>query len=75
MVEDENDEICMFDFTGGHLLHRISNVLTWRTIEQSRVNVELVSLSRAQNGGKETMNVMAENSKKVEVTYMTIVDT
>jgi hypothetical protein len=75
LVEDENDEICMFDLSYRHLLDRISNGVTLRTIEQSRVNAELVSLARALNGGKETTIVRAENSKKIEVTYTTIVDT
>jgi hypothetical protein len=75
LVEDMNDEICMFNFTGGLLLERILNEVTWRTIQQSRVSAELVSLARALNGGIEFMNVTAENSKKIEVTYTTIVDT
>jgi hypothetical protein len=35
----------------------------------------LVSLASALNGGKETMIVTAENSKKNEVTYTTIANT
>jgi hypothetical protein len=61
----------MFDFTGGHLLDKISNVVTWSTIEQSReqsrVNAELVSLASALNGGKVAI-LRTENLKKIEVT-------
>ncbi len=49
-VEDENDEICMFNFTNGYLPDRISSDITWTKIKQSRVNAELVSLARALNG-------------------------
>jgi hypothetical protein len=72
LVEDENDEICMFNFTNRYLPGRIFSDITWTIIEQSRVNTELVSLASALNGGKETMIITAENSKKIEVTYTTI---
>jgi hypothetical protein len=29
LVEDENDEICMFDFTNGRLENRISGDIKW----------------------------------------------
>jgi hypothetical protein len=32
-VEDENDEICMFDFTNGRLPDRISSDITWTKIK------------------------------------------
>jgi hypothetical protein len=61
----------MFDFTGGHLLDKISNVVTWSTIEQSReqsrVNAESVSLASALNGGKVAI-LRTENLMKIEVT-------
>jgi hypothetical protein len=37
-VEDENDEICMFNFTNRYLPGRISSDISWMIIEQSRVN-------------------------------------
>jgi hypothetical protein len=75
LVEDENNKFCMFNFTGGHFLDIISSGVQCSVIEQSRVNAELISLGCALNGGKETMIAKAENSKKIEVTYMTIADT
>jgi hypothetical protein len=39
------------------------------------VNAELVSLASALNGGKKTMILWTESSKKIEVTYTTIADT
>jgi hypothetical protein len=75
LVEDENDKICINNFTGRHLLDRISNDLIWRTIEQSRMNAQLASLASALNGGNNTMDVTAESSKKIEVSYTTIADT
>jgi hypothetical protein len=39
------------------------------------VNVELVSLAMALNGDKQIVFLRNENSKKIEVTYMTIEDT
>jgi hypothetical protein len=75
LVEDENDEICMFDLTYEHLLDRISSDITWTTGKQSRVNAELVSLARALNGDKETLFLRTENSKQIEVTSTTIADT
>ncbi len=76
LVEDENDKICTNDFTGRHLLDRICNDLIWRTIEQSRMNAQLVSLATTLNGGNNTMNIItAESSKKIEVSYTTIADT
>ncbi len=74
LVEDENDDICMFDFTYG-LLDRISSEITWTIIDQSRMNAELVSLARALNGDKEAVFLRTESSKKIEVTYTTIADT
>ncbi len=74
-VEDENDEICLFNFTNGYLPERISSDITWTKIKQSRANAELVSLARALNGDKETVFLRTENSKIIEVTYMTIADT
>jgi hypothetical protein len=32
LVEDENDEICMFDFTNRYLPDRISSDITWTKI-------------------------------------------
>jgi hypothetical protein len=61
LVEDENDKICINNFTGGHLLDRIFNDLIWRTIEQSRMNAQLVSLGSALNGGNNNMNITAES--------------
>jgi hypothetical protein len=75
LVEDENDEICMFDFTNGYLPDRISSDITWTTFKQSRANAELVSLAMALNDDKQTVFLRTENSKKIEVTYMTIEDT
>ncbi len=75
LVEDENDEISMFDFTNGYLPDRISSDTSWTKIKQSRANVKLVSLARALNGDKETVFLRTENSKKIEVTYTTIADT
>ena len=75
LVEDENDEICMFNLTYRHLLDRISSDITWTTVKQSRVNAELVSLARALNGDKETTIVRTKSSKQIEVSYSTIVDT
>ncbi len=65
LVVDENDEICMFDFTNGYLPDRISSDITWTKIEQTRANAELVSLARALNGDKETVFLRTENSKKI----------
>jgi hypothetical protein len=75
LVEDENDEICMFDFTNGRLQDRISSDMKLVSFKQSRVNAELVSLAMALNGDKETVFFRTENSKKIEVTHTTIVDT
>ncbi len=57
------------------MLDRISSGVSWKTNEQSRVNAELVSLASALNGGKKTMILWTESSKKIEVTYTTIADT
>jgi hypothetical protein len=75
LVEDENDEICMFDFTNGCLEDRNSSDIKWVSFKQSRVNAELVSLVMALNGDKDTVFLRTENSKKIEVTYTTIEDT
>ncbi len=75
LVEDKNDEICMFDFTYRRLQDRISSDIKLVSFKQSRVNAELVSLAMALNGDKETVFLRTENSKKIEVTYMTIADT
>jgi hypothetical protein len=74
-VEDEKDEICMFDFTNGHLQDKISSDIKWTTFKQTRANAELVSLAMALNGDKQILIVGTENSKKIEVTYTTIEDT
>jgi hypothetical protein len=74
-VEDENDEICMFNFTNGYLQNRISFDIIWTILKQSRANAKLVSLASTLNGDKETVFVETENSKKIEVTYTTIADT
>ncbi len=52
LVEDENDEICMFHFTNGHLQDKFSSDIRWVTFKQTRANVELVSLAMALNGEK-----------------------
>ena len=57
------------------MLDRISSGVSWKTNEQSRVNAELVSLASALNGGKKTMILWTESSKKIEITYTTIADT
>ncbi len=75
LVEDEDDEICVFDFTNGRLQDRISSDIKLVSFKQSRANAELVSLAMALNGDKETVFLRTENSKKIEVTYMTIADT
>ncbi len=75
MVEDENDEICMFDFTNGRLQDKISSDIKWKTFKQTRANAELVSLAMALNGDKHFVFLRTENSKKIEVTYTTIQDT
>ena len=74
-VEDENDEICMFNFTNRHLPDRISSDIKWTTFKQTRANMELVSLAMALNGDKQILFLGTENSKKIEVTYTTIEDT
>jgi hypothetical protein len=53
LVDDENIEICMFDFTNRHLPDRISSDIKWTTFNQTRANVELVSLAMALNGDKQ----------------------
>jgi hypothetical protein len=55
LVEDENDEICMFDFTNGRLQGRLSCDITWVSFKQSMENSELVSLTKALNGDKVTV--------------------
>ncbi len=75
LVEDENDEICMFNFTDGRLQDRISCDIKWVSFKQSRVNAELVSLAMGLNGDKDTVFLRTEHSKKIEVTYTTIEDT
>jgi hypothetical protein len=72
LVEDENDEICMFDFTNGHLQDKFSSDIKWVTFKQTRVNAELVSLAMALNGKKQILLLWTENSKKIEVTYTTM---
>ena len=52
LVKDENDEICMFNFTNGHLQDKFSSDINWTTFKQTRVNAELVSLAMALNGDK-----------------------
>jgi hypothetical protein len=73
-VEDENDEICMFNFTTGHLQDKFSSDIKWTPFKQTRANAELASLAMALNGGK-TLFLKTENSKKIEVSYTTIEDT
>jgi hypothetical protein len=51
-VEDENDEICMFDLTKRNLPDRIYSDIKWTTFKQTRANAELVSLAMALNGVK-----------------------
>jgi hypothetical protein len=65
----------MVDFTNGHLQDKISSDIKWTTFKQTRANVELVSLAMALNGEKQIVFLRTENSKKIEVTYMTIEDT
>ncbi len=74
LVEDENDEICMFDFTNGHLQNKLSSDIKWVTFKETRANAELVSLAMALNS-EQTLFLRTENSKKIEVTYTTIEDT
>jgi hypothetical protein len=64
----------MFDFTGEQLLERISSGISWKINEQSRVNVQLVSLASALNGDKENI-IRTESSNIIEVSYMTIANT
>ena len=52
LVEDENDEICMFDFTNGHLQDKLSSDIKWVTFKETRANAELVSLAMALNSEK-----------------------
>jgi hypothetical protein len=75
LVEDENDEICMFDFTNGHLQDKFLSDIKWVTFKQTRANAELVSLAMALNSEKKTLFLRTENSKKIEVTYTTFEDT
>ncbi len=37
LVEDENDEICMFDFTNGRLQDNISSDIKWTTFKQGKI--------------------------------------
>jgi hypothetical protein len=74
-VEDENDEICMFDFTNNHLQDKFSSDIHWVTFKQTRVNAELVSLAIALNVEKQIVFIRTENSKKIKVTHTTIEDT
>jgi hypothetical protein len=64
----------MFNFTNGYLPVGISSDITWTIIKQSRANAELVSLARAQNGDIETVFLRTETSKKIEDTFIKIVD-
>ncbi len=48
--------------------------VTWNG-EQTRANVELVSLAMALNDEKQILFFRTENLKKIEVSYMTIEDT
>jgi hypothetical protein len=73
-VEDENDEICMFNFTNVHVQDKFSSDIEWVTFKQTRANAELVSLAMALNGEKKILFLRSKNSKKIEVTYMTIED-
>jgi hypothetical protein len=66
-VEDENDEICMFDFTNGCLQDRISSDIKLVSFKQSRANAELVSLAMALNGDKETVFLRTANSIKLKL--------
>ncbi len=51
-IEDENDEICMYDFTTGHLQDKFFSDIKWVTFKQTRANAELVSLAMALNSEK-----------------------
>ncbi len=51
-IEDENDEICMFDFTNGKLQDKFLSDIKWVTFKQTRANAELVSLAMALNSEK-----------------------
>jgi hypothetical protein len=42
LIEDENDEIYMFDFTNRYLQDKFSCDIKWVTFKQTRANVELV---------------------------------
>jgi hypothetical protein len=68
LVEDENDQICMFDFTSGHLQDKFSSDTKWTTFKQTTANVELVSLAMTLNGENQILFLRTENSKKIEVT-------
>jgi hypothetical protein len=60
-VEDENDEICMFDFTDGRLQDKFPSDIKWVTLTQTRVKAELISLAMALNGVKQIVFVRTEN--------------
>ncbi len=51
-VEDENDEIFMFNFTNRHLQDKFSSDIKWVTFKETRANAELVSLAMALNNEK-----------------------
>jgi hypothetical protein len=52
LIEDENDKICMYDSTTGHLQDKFSSDIKWETFKQTRANTELVSLAMALNSEK-----------------------
>ncbi len=52
LVEDVNDEICILDYTNGHLQQKFPSDIEWATFKETRANAELVCLAKALNGEK-----------------------
>jgi hypothetical protein len=52
LIEDENDEICMFNFTNRQLQDKCSSDIKLVTFKLTRANAELVSLATALNSEK-----------------------
>jgi hypothetical protein len=52
LVEDENDKMCMFDFTNGHFQDKFSSDIKWTTFKETKMNAELVSLAMVLNSEK-----------------------
>jgi hypothetical protein len=66
-VEDENDEICMYDFTNGHLQDKFSSDIKWVTFLQTRANAELVSLAMALNSQKKLFSSGLRIQRKLQL--------